>query len=53
MLDAHGPTRLVVLDVDRTTYVGIVCLRSDRERLCVDAECHADPTHPSFRKDTR
>lgn len=52
-LDAHGSTRLVVLDGDHTTYLGIVCLRGDRERLCVDAECHADHPHPSQRKDPR
>lgn len=52
LLDARDSTRLVVLDVDRTTYVGIVCLRSDRERLCVDAECHADHRDSSLRKDT-
>ena len=34
-LDAHGGTRLVVLDEDKTTYVGLVCLRGDRRRLCV------------------
>ena len=35
-LDAHGGTRLVVVgEGDR--YVGIVCLRGDRRRLCVDA----------------
>jgi predicted transcriptional regulator len=39
-LDASGATRLVVLAEDRATYLGIVCLRSDRERLCIDAECH-------------
>ena len=37
VLDAHGGTRLVVLDEDAATYVGLVCLRGDRERLCVDA----------------
>lgn len=39
-LDRHGALRLVVLDDDARTYRGIVCLRSDRERICVDAECH-------------
>lgn len=35
-LDAHGATRLVVVGTfDR--YVGIVCLRGNRERLCIDA----------------
>ena len=42
-LDRHGANRLVVLDSDGATYVGLVCLRSDRERLCVDAERQADP----------
>ena len=27
---------LVVLDEDEMTYVGLVCLRGDRHRLCVD-----------------
>ena len=40
-LDRHGSNRLVVLDGDGASYVGVVCMRSDRERLCVDAECHA------------
>ncbi len=39
-LDHHGALRLVVLDEDERTFRGIVCLRSDRERICVDAECH-------------
>lgn len=42
-LDLHGSTRLVVLAADGATFVGLVCLRSDRERLCVDADCHSDP----------
>jgi CBS domain-containing protein len=37
-LDAHGGTRLVVLEEDASTYVGIVCLRGDRDRLCVDRD---------------
>jgi predicted transcriptional regulator len=37
VLDANGGTRLVVLAEDAATYVGLVCLRGDRERLCVDA----------------
>lgn len=37
-LDAHGGTRLVVLQEDGATYVGLVCLRGDRERLCLDSE---------------
>ena len=37
-LDAHGGTRLVVLDEDEATYVGLVCLRGDRRWLCVDSD---------------
>ncbi len=37
-LDAHGGQRMVVLEEDGTTYVGLVCLRSDRRRLCLDSE---------------
>ena len=36
--DVHGGTRLVVLDEDDATYVGLVCLRGDRRRLCVDRD---------------
>lgn len=43
LLERHGATRLVVLEADGVTYRGLVCLRSDRERVCVDAECHAEP----------
>lgn len=43
LLDRNGATRLVVLEADHSTYVGIVCLRSDRERMCVHAEDHDDP----------
>jgi len=43
-LDRDGSTRLVVLAADGTTFVGLVCLRSDRVRLCVDADCLAHPT---------
>lgn len=43
LLERHGATRLVVLDDDGVTYRGLVCLRSDRERVCVDAECHVEP----------
>ena len=42
-LDLDGGRRLVVLADDNTTYLGLVCLRSDRQHLCVDAECHAGP----------
>lgn len=38
LLDADGGRRLVVVEADGETYVGMVCLRSDRVRLCVDAE---------------
>lgn len=34
-LDRDGGKRLVVLDADNSTYVGLVCLRGDRTRLCV------------------
>jgi CBS-domain-containing membrane protein len=34
-LDAAAATRLVVLAPDGSTYRGIVCLRGDRERLCI------------------
>lgn len=40
-LDQSGANRLVVLDDNEGSYRGLVCLRSDRVRLCVDAECHA------------
>ena len=43
-LDRAGATRLVVLADDGVTYRGLVCLTSDRERACVDAECHAPET---------
>ena len=42
-LDQDGSNRLVILASDHVTYVGLVCLRSDRERMCVDADRHADP----------
>lgn len=37
-LDRDGGKRLVVLADDGVSYVGLVCLRGDRDRLCVDAE---------------
>lgn len=37
-LDVDGGSRLVVVDADQTTYVGLVCLRGDRLRLCVDEQ---------------
>lgn len=42
LADGWSTLRLVVLDEDGATYRGIVCLRSDRERLCVHAECHTE-----------
>lgn len=36
-LDRDGANRLVVLAPDGSTYMGVVCIRSDRRRLCVDA----------------
>lgn len=38
MLDAHGSSRLVVLAEDNATYVGLICLRGDRRRLCIDTD---------------
>jgi predicted transcriptional regulator len=38
LLDVTGGQRLVVLGPDRERYVGVVCLRGDRRRLCVDTE---------------
>lgn len=38
ILDRDGGNRLIVLGSDNATYVGIVCLRGDRRRLCVAAE---------------
>ena len=43
-LDESGANRLVVLDDDDASYLGLVCLRSDRRHLCVDAECHVQPS---------
>jgi regulator of cell morphogenesis and NO signaling len=43
LLDASDSTRLVVLDTDGSTYSGLVCLRSDRETLCVGAPRHTRP----------
>ena len=39
-LGEDGGRRLVVLGDDRTTYVGLICLHRDGQRLCIDAECH-------------
>lgn len=33
--------RVVVLGDDGRTYVGLMCFDRDRNRLCIDAECHA------------
>jgi CBS-domain-containing membrane protein len=38
VLDADGGQRLVVLAPDGVRYVGVVCLRGDRRRLCVETE---------------
>ena len=35
-LDADGGTRLVVVD-EEARYIGLVCLRGNRSRLCIDA----------------
>lgn len=46
LLDATGGQRLVVVNDDGVRYHGIVCLRSDRRRLCIDAarlDPHLDP----------
>lgn len=44
LMDETQATRLVVVGPD-DLYVGLVCLRTDRLRLCVDAECHlVEPT---------
>jgi len=37
-LDRIGGRRLVVIDDDGAAYVGLVCMRRDRERLCVDED---------------
>ncbi len=46
-LRASGGLRLVVLDDDGSTFVGMLCLRSDREHLCVDDECRAAAAPPA------
>jgi CBS domain-containing protein len=52
-LDHHGAKRLIVLCTDNSTYVGLVCMRGDRRRLCVAAEptdhasLHGANGHPS------
>lgn len=45
-MDETLANRLVVVDRDRR-YVGLVCLRSDRARLCVDADCHLVHDQPA------
>lgn len=40
LLDRSGGRRLVVVADSGDDYVGLVCLRSDRAHLCVDADCH-------------
>lgn len=44
-LDRHGAKRLVVLCTDNSTYVGLVCMRGDRRRLCVAAEPSDHASH--------
>ena len=44
-LDRDGGKRLVVLCTDNATYVGLVCMRGDRKRLCVAAEPLDHATH--------
>lgn len=51
-LDRDGGKRLVVLADDDATYVGLVCLRGDRDRLCVDAELTDDPITLSSERTT-
>ena len=46
VLDRDGGNRLIVLGSDNSTYVGIVCMRGDRKRLCVAAESF-DPAQRS------
>lgn len=55
-LDRTGGQRLVVLEDDDITYHGIVCLRTDRVRLCVDAarlEPYLDDIPTRARNDHR
>ncbi len=41
--------RAVVVGDDGASYVGLVCLTSNRRQLCVDAECHAPaPVDPAM-----
>ena len=46
-LDRHGARRLVVLAEDNSTYVGLVCMRGDRRRLCVLAGPLDHPAGPA------
>ena len=46
-LDASGAKRMVVLDGNGEIYVGLVCLRSDRQRLCVDEARDVQPRSPT------
>lgn len=53
-LDRQGGQRLVVVEDDGSTYHGLVCLRSDRVRLCVGAaglEHHLDAVPHRTRKE--
>jgi hypothetical protein len=52
-LDRDGGKRLVILAGDGVSYVGLVCLRGDRERLCVDAELAHDPTALPIERTSR
>ena len=51
-LDAHGATRLVVLGADGA-YLGLVCLRGDRRRLCVDPARVAEHAPPRREAEAR
>ena len=39
LLDEDGGSRLVVVAEDGRTYLGLLCLRGDRQGFCVDADC--------------
>ena len=49
-LDRVGGKRLVVLCTDSATYVGLVCMRGDRKRLCVAAVPLDHPAHPVAKR---
>jgi predicted transcriptional regulator len=50
ILDRAGGKRLVVLCADKAAYVGLVCLRGDRKRLCVAAVPLDHPAHPVAKR---